>query len=208
MENLENVNQETLDLIEKIEKDLESMLSPFRYNHSKYVMYKAVELANLYGVDVNKAALAVLTHDIVKEFSREEYLQIAKDNNIVFDEYELENERLMHPKIGAVWVKEHYGFDSEIQDAIRLHTVTEPEMSDLAKIVFISDKVEESRQSTDFDIEYERKLSKKSLDKTIIAILDSNIKHMINESKVIHPNAVLTRNYLLKKIKNTEDNEI
>ncbi len=208
MEKLENVNEETLNLLSKIDKDMKTMLSSFRLNHSKYVMYKAVELANRYGVDANKAALAGFTHDIVKEFSREKYLQIAKDNNIIFDEFELENEKLMHAKIGAWYVKEHYGFDQDIQDAIRLHTVTEPQMSDLAKIIFVSDKIEESRKSDNFDIEYERKLSKENLDKTIIAILDSNIKYMISESRVIHPNAILTRNYLLKKIKNTEDDEI
>ena len=208
MEKLENVNEETLNLLSKIDKDMKTMLSSFRLNHSKYVMYKAVELANRYGVDANKAALAGFTHDIVKEFSREKYLQIAKDNNIIFDEFELENEKLMHAKIGAWYVKEHYGFDQDIQDAIRLHTVTDPNMSDLAKIIFISDKVEESRQNDNFDIEYERKLSKENIDKTIIAILDSNIKYMISESRVIHPNAILTRNYLLKKIKNTEDDEI
>lgn len=208
MEKLENVNEETLNLLSKIDKDMKTMLSSFRLNHSKYVMYKAVELANRYGVDANKAALAGFTHDIVKEFSREKYLQIAKDNNIIFDEFELENEKLMHAKIGAWYVKEHYGFDQDIQDAIRLHTVTEPQMSDLAKIIFVSDKIEESRKSDNFDIEYERKLSKENIDKTIIAILDSNIKYMISESRVIHPNAILTRNYLLKKIKNTEDDEI
>lgn len=208
MEKLENVNEETLNLLSKIDKDMKTMLSSFRLNHSKYVMYKAVELANRYGVDANKAALAGFTHDIVKEFSREKYLQIAKDNNIIFDEFELENEKLMHAKIGAWYVKEHYGFDQDIQDAIRLHTVTDPQMSDLAKIIFVSDKIEESRKSDNFDIEYERKLSKENLDKTIIAILDSNIKYMISESRVIHPNAILTRNYLLKKIKNTEDDEI
>ena len=118
MDHLENVNDKTRELILNIEKDMEKMLSSFRLNHCKYVMYKAVELANIYGVDVNKAALAGLTHDIVKEFSREQYLQIAKENNIVFDEYELMNESLMHAKIGAWWVKEHYSFGEDIQRAI------------------------------------------------------------------------------------------
>jgi len=159
MDHLENVNDKTRELILNIEKDMEKMLSSFRLNHCKYVMYKAVELANIYGVDVNKAALAGLTHDIAKEFSREQYMQIAEENNIVFDEYELENEDLMHGKIGAWWVKEHYGFDEDIQKAIELHTVTDIQMNDLAKIIYISDKVEESRKNSNFDIEYERKLS-------------------------------------------------
>ena len=208
MDHLENVNDKTRELILNIEKDMEKMLSSFRLNHCKYVMYKAVELANIYGVDVNKAALAGLTHDIVKEFSREQYLQIAKENNIVFDEYELMNESLMHAKIGAWWVKEHYGFGEDIQRAIELHTITDKQMDDLAKIIFVADKVEESRENTTFDIEYESKISKENLDKTILVILNNTIKYMINENKIIHPNAFTTRNYLLKKIQNTEDNEI
>ena len=82
MDKLDNVNEETLNLISNIEKDMEKMLSSYRLNHCKFVMYKAVELANIYGVDVNKAALAGLTHDIVKEFSREQYMEIANANNI------------------------------------------------------------------------------------------------------------------------------
>ena len=148
MDHLENVNDKTRELILNIEKDMEKMLSSFRLNHCKYVMYKAVELANIYGVDVNKAALAGLTHDIAKELSIEQYMQIAKENNIVFDEYELENEDLMHGKIGAWWVKEHYGFGEDIQKAIALHTVTDTQMDDLAKIIYISDKVEESRKNS------------------------------------------------------------
>ena len=208
MDHLENVNDKTRELILNIEKDMEKMLSSFRLNHCKYVMYKAVELANIYGVDVNKAALAGLTHDIVKEFSREQYLQIAKENNIVFDEYELMNESLMHAKIGAWWVKEHYGFGEDIQRAIELHTITDKQMDDLAKIIFVADKIEDSRENNNFDIEYERKISKENLDKTILVILNNTIKYMLNENKIIHPSAISTRNYLLKKFKDTEDNEI
>ena len=48
MDHLENVNDKTRELILNIEKDMEKMLSSFRLNHCKYVMYKAVELANIY----------------------------------------------------------------------------------------------------------------------------------------------------------------
>ena len=47
-----------------------------------------------------------------------------------------------------------------------------------------------------------------NLDKTIVVILNNTIKYMINENRIIHPSAFTTRNYLLKKIQNTEDNEI
>ena len=60
------MKKETLELIEKIKKDLKNMLSEYRYNHSIGVMNKAIELAKIYGVDEDKAALAGLTHDIAK----------------------------------------------------------------------------------------------------------------------------------------------
>lgn len=201
MEDLKGVNEQTLKLIDNIEKDLKKMLSDRRYTHSRYVMMKAVELANIYGVDVNKAALAGLTHDITKEFSRDEYLEYAKSNNIKFDEYEEKQTGLMHGKIGAAYVKNKYGLDEDIQNAIALHTITDPKMTDLDKIIFVSDKVEETRQSDKYDIEYERELSRINLDKTVIVIINQNIIGMIKDGKIIHPNCILTRNYLLENLK-------
>ena len=45
------------------------MLSEKRYMHSVGVMRKAEQLAKKYGIDVNKAKLAGLAHDIAKEMS-------------------------------------------------------------------------------------------------------------------------------------------
>ena len=41
------MKKETLELIEKIKKDLKNMLSEYRYNHSIGVMNKAIELAKI-----------------------------------------------------------------------------------------------------------------------------------------------------------------
>ena len=65
------MKKETEELIEKIKVELKEILSERRYNHSVSVMNKCIELAEIYNVDVDEAALAGLTHDIAKEIPYE-----------------------------------------------------------------------------------------------------------------------------------------
>ena len=70
------------EMLQKIDKDIKQELSEKRYLHSLGVMKKAEELAKIYDVDVNKAKLVGLAHDIGKELSEEEKLRYAKENKI------------------------------------------------------------------------------------------------------------------------------
>ena len=81
-------DEKVKELLTEINKELKVKLSEKRYKHSVGVMKKAEELAKLYGVDINKAKLVGLAHDIGKELSDEEKIQYAKDNNISVDEVE------------------------------------------------------------------------------------------------------------------------
>ena len=83
-----NNNKEVEEMLQKIDKDIKQELSEKRYKHSIGVMQKAEELAEIYGVDVNKAKLVGLAHDIGKELPEEEKLRYAKENKIEVDEIE------------------------------------------------------------------------------------------------------------------------
>jgi predicted HD superfamily hydrolase involved in NAD metabolism len=202
MEELENVSKETMELLNKILEDMKKTISEKRITHCLNVMKKCVELANIHNVDVNNAALAGLTHDIAKEISFEDSLKIAKENGIEFDDYEINIPSLIHGKMGAFWVKKYYNLNIEIQHAIEYHTITNPEMDDLAKILYIADKIEDGRVSNDYNIEYEREMSKTNLDEAMIVILSENLSVMIKKGKLIHPQAIKTRNALILKQKN------
>lgn len=195
------MRKETLELIEKIKIDLRESLSEFRYNHSIGVMNKAIELAKIYGEDEDKAALAGLTHDIAKEISNEEAFEIAKKNNIVFDEIQKRNTRLLHGIIGAIIVKEKYGFDEQIQNAIKYHTATYYKMDMLAKIIYVADKIEETRKPFD-RLEIWRETAKTDIDQAIILIINFVAERIIEENGLIHPAMIETRNFLLMKRKN------
>lgn len=192
-----------MELIEQIKKDLKEILSERRYIHSLGVMEMAGKLAKIHNEDIETTKIAGLLHDIAKEMPKEEMLKYVKENNIETNKIERINTAILHGKIGADIARKRYGVSKQIQDAIKYHTTTSPEMDTLAKIVYVADKTEMNRKSEDYDIEYERKLAKKDLDAVIIYIIDANIKSLIDKNKLIEEESVKTRNRLMiKKLEN------
>ena len=151
-------NESTENLIHIIKCDMKKSLSEKRFLHCVRVMEKACELANIYNVDINEAALAGLTHDIAKEIPYLEAMEIIKKNNIEVDEIELANPGLLHGPLGAFLVKEKYGLCSNIQ--------------------------------------VERELAKTDIDATVVMIIDNNIIHLLEKSRLVHPNSIITTNFL------------
>lgn len=163
----------------------------------------AGKLAKIHNEDIETAKIAGLLHDIAKEMPKEEMLKYVKENNIETNKIERINTAILHGKIGADIAKKRYGVSKQIQNAIKYHTTTSPEMDTLAKIVYVADKTEMNRKSEDYDIEYERKLAKEDLDAVIIYIIDANIKSLIDKNKLIEEESVKTRNSLMiKKLEN------
>ena len=158
-------------------------------------MQRCAELAEIYGVDIEKAKKVGLAHDIAKELPQQEAMQIAKENNVEFDEIEMQNPPLWHAKIGAVICKNELGFTQDMIQAVENHTLGSEKMGLLDKILFVADATGLDRNWT--DLEYARKLSEKNLDETIIYIIDINIKDNIERKRQIHPKSIYLRNRLL-----------
>ena len=197
-----------MELIERIKNDLKENLTEYRYIHSLGVMEMAEELAKVYNVDVESARIAGLLHDIAKEMTKEESLEYVKKNNIAIDEVEKINVSLLHGKIGAHSAKTLYDVSEQIQKAIEYHTETSPNMDELAKIIYVSDKIERNRKSEKFDLDAERELARKDLDAerelarkdldgAVLFIIDASIEKLVKKEKLMHPTIVKTRNKLL-----------
>lgn len=195
-----------MELIEQIKNDLKQNLSERRYEHSIGVMEMCGELAKIYNVDVDTAMLAGILHDNAKEMSPEELIKYVDDNNINITEVERINTKVLHGKVGADIAKKKYGVSKQVQQAIEYHTTTNPNMTTLDKIVYVSDKIELTRKSDTYDIEEERKLAKTDLDSAVILIINSNIKSLIEKDKLIRPESIETRNKLMiEKIKSNNN---
>ncbi len=187
------------ELLKEIDEDAKKMLSEKRYIHCRNVMKRAVELAKIYGINENKAMLAGLAHDIAKEMPKDEMFKYIEEHNIKIDEFERKNPGLIHGKIAAVFCKEKYGFTEDMQKALEYHTTGEPDMDDLAKIVFIADKTEVGRKNNDW--EKIREKEKEGLDALLLYVIDESICYVIKKRKQIRVDTIFTRNYLLEKMK-------
>lgn len=174
-------------------------LSEKRFNHSVGVMERAEVLAKIYGENIEKARKVGITHDIAKEFSKEENLKYIEENNIKADKVELKNIGLLHGKIGADIAKKVFKFSDDMCEAIEAHTTAKENMSMLSKILYVADKTELGRKHEDYDIEYERKLSEENIDEALIFMIDEMMKVNIRKRRLIHPDSILARNYLIYK---------
>jgi|GEM_PF-344098 len=190
-----------MEKIDIIKEELKQILSEKRYIHSIGVMEMAMELAQIYNIDIETAQIAGLLHDNAKEMTDDEMLQYVKENNIQISETEKNSVKLLHGKIGADIAKKKYGVSEEIAKAIEYHTTTNPNMDTLAKIIYVSDKIELNRKTEKYDIEAERKLAKEDLDKAMLLIINDVTKYLIEQGKLIAIESIETRNKLLLNIK-------
>lgn len=191
-----------MENIQKIKEDLKQILSEKRYIHSIDAMEKAIELAKTYGEDEEKSALTALTHDIAKEMTIEEYYKYAEENNIKLSKDDKMCTSVLHGIIGADIVKKKYGFTDEMCRAIYYHTTGITNMTLLGKIVYVADKIEDSRDYPEAVALREKFNQSESLDEFILYDIDYyTLPKMIEKRKAIHPNTINVRNEIIEKMK-------
>lgn len=191
-----------MENIEKIKEDLKQILSEKRYIHSIGAMEKAIELAKTYGEDEEKSALTALTHDIAKEMTIEEYYKYAEENNIKLSKDDKMCTSVLHGIIGADIVKKKYGFTDEMCRAIYYHTTGITNMTLLGKIVYVADKIEDSRDYPEAEALREKFNQSESLDEFILYDIDYyTLPKMIEKRRAIHPNTINVRNEIIEKMK-------
>jgi predicted HD superfamily hydrolase involved in NAD metabolism len=175
-------------------------LSERRFQHSLNVAHLAAELAVSFGVDSEKAFLVGILHDYAKDLTADELLLIAEDNGLIDNEVERHTPDLLHAPVGAWLLEKELGIkDSEILEAVRVHTLGSVNMSILDKIIFLADMIEPDR-NTYPDLDRLRQLSSWDLDGAILLGLESTIRYCLNLQLILHPRTVIVRNIFLQKV--------
>lgn len=192
--------------LNEIIKRLEKMLTAGRFNHSLGVMKSSIWLAEKYGEDLEKAALAGLVHDCAKNLEKDAILPACKKYGIIVDDITASRPELLHGQIGAHMAQELFGIECPgILAAIADHTMGRPGMDKLSSIVFVADYIEAGRNFIEVDII--RKAAEESLEKAIVAGIDSTIRHILTRGRMLHPQTVATRNWALKQLNEPEMGE-
>lgn len=171
-----------------LKRHLRKQLTYQRFFHSVNVCNMAAEMADAYGINKSKTYLAGILHDCAKCIPYEKMLKMCEDLDVELDEYEIKTPALIHAKLGEKVAIAHYGiYDKDILEAIKYHTLGHPNMSNIAKIVYVADMLEPSRY---FDgIDELREIAKTDLDLAVYKCTQKTIDFNVAKDRPVHPMA-------------------
>ena len=152
---------------EQYEQEVQRHLTEKRFYHSQCVAQEAARLAQQYGADVEKARLAGILHDIMKDTTPEQQLKILQDSGILLTKTQRHNRKLWHALAGAAYLQQTLQVkDGDIVEAVRCHTSGKKDMSLLEKVLFVADYISADREYP--GVERMRQAAYRSLEEAIV----------------------------------------
>ena len=202
----------TDEMLEQLREQVSYLLSPHRYSHTIGVEKMAVFLAKKCLPDkVSEVRVAALLHDITKELSKEQHLEILHENNVAPTDSDSSSTALLHSQTAPFYVLDKFNrFASpEILSAIEKHTTADVDMSILDKIIFLADFIEDTRpypdsksvsafvkdSMTSEDIDDNISV----LDRACVMEIDSTISTLKRQGRAVDPKTLLARDALISK---------
>lgn len=115
-------------------------MSKERFDHTLQVIENAIKLAELYKENVNDTETAALLHDLTREWDFSKVFNYIKLHNINITDEKRDNPILLHGLVASIVTKEEFGINNiNVINSIKNHTLGSKNMSQLEKIIFLSD---------------------------------------------------------------------
>ena len=170
--------------------------------HCERTVQVCSDLALQYGEDVERAQVAALLHDVARPLAPEELLRIARQYRLPITWVDETMPFLLHGPVGAVLMRRDFGITDEgMLEAVSCHTVGRPNMSTLARVLFIADKIELGKEETYPGIARIRTIAAKNLNQAVLEFINWEIGFLIRRNGLLHPLSIETRNELLARSK-------
>jgi len=174
--------------IDKILNTLEQTLPEKRFAHTLAVCETAVQLAERFGADKEKAYLAALLHDCARGLNTRQQMDYCSTHRIELDDYMKSNINPIHALVGAHIAKRQFGItDQDVLNAIRRHAIGCENMTLLDNVVFVADGIEPNRTGSDAD--EARNAAENDLDKAVVLVM-TTIKSYYLQGKPMHPKSI------------------
>ncbi len=187
-----------LDL-KKIELYIKKNLSENRFMHSVRTAETAEKLCMLYGCDTEKGRAAGLLHDVAREKSIDEVMELIKSDKLPVSKIEREYPVLLHGRAGAVMAQKDLGIDDEeILDAIRWHTTGKPGMARLTSVLYAADYIEPGRMH--IDNKFRQKIRELNLNQLVMEIVTSSIAYCRKKGYSVAEQTFMLYHELEKKV--------
>lgn len=183
------------EVLEKVRCYALAALKSERYAHSMRTAETASLLCEHYGEKRDSGYFAGVAHDMCKEMDDTMLIQLASQDGLPVSVAEKKKPQLLHGRAAAILLHKQFGIkDLEILEAIRLHTFGSPNMCNLAKILYIADKIEPGRPH--MSSEKIQKLLSLSLNSLLLSVFTENVEYLKNQSCDIFPETLLLHNSL------------
>ncbi|MCY0902975.1 MAG: bis(5'-nucleosyl)-tetraphosphatase (symmetrical) YqeK [Firmicutes bacterium] len=118
-------------------------LSAGRLRHVEGVVQTACDLARRFGANIEKAQTAAWLHDLYREESPATMRVLAGEVGFVLP---AGPPKTWHGPLCAALMMREFGIeDTEIRDAVAYHTVGNPTMPLLARVLYVADAIEPGR---------------------------------------------------------------
>lgn len=134
------------EVILRIEEEARRTLTTERFLHSRNAALLAYDLCKRFGINPMAGYLAGIAHDLSKQTDPKILMKLVKEDGLPVTELEKEKPNLLHGRASAVLLKERFCIhNKDVLEAVAFHTSGKENMSLLAKIIYIADKAEVSR---------------------------------------------------------------
>ncbi|WP_288528671.1 bis(5'-nucleosyl)-tetraphosphatase (symmetrical) YqeK [uncultured Secundilactobacillus sp.] len=171
---------------------LRQQLNDSRFEHVKRVEQTALQYADCYGVDRERASIAGLVHDYAKQRPDADFLKAISDYKLDPDLKNWGN-AIWHGVVGAELIATELGItDQLILDAVRFHTTGNRYMTPLAQLIYMADYIEPAR---DFDgVQQARTLMTNNLHAAVAFQTKHTLAYLIADNKPVYPKTIDTYN--------------
>ena len=160
----------------------------------------AYDLAIRHRVDAVQVDTGIAAHDLARAVKQSVLLREAEMLGLDISFVERQQPLLLHGPVAAAWLRKDEGcVVGPILEAVEFHTTGRPGMGELAKVVFLADKLDPWKVERAPFLERVAELAKVDLDAAILHYLDQTVERLLRDGQMVHPAAIEFRNHLLAR---------
>ena len=204
---------QTLSELNDLREAVKARMGEWRFAHTLAVEREIVKLGEMYlPQNIFRLRIAALLHDLTKELSAKEQIAFCNRHRIPLSEEDLAAPKTLHAKTGAYLAAREFSHlvDEEILDAIDKHTTGGENMSLFAKLLYLSDYIEDTRTFSDcvrlrkmfwdgFD-DLPQNKRREHLDRVLLASFDMTIDALRESGSFVSSATLRARDFLLADI--------
>ena len=185
------------DRFDEMRAALQARVKASRYRHSLGVSQTAEQLARIYGVDQQEAAVAGLLHDWDKSLTGEQLKRKAKKLKLAGKQVREHATGVLHSWTAAATLRDEFPeLSDSVLQAIGRHTCGEVGMSDLDMVVFVADIIEPGRDFPDIAALREA-VGQVCLEELFYRTYKANFMYLLSADMVVAPPSLDVYNSLV-----------